>query len=388
MRDIVIYIGGMEFPDKNAAAQRVIANSKILKEHGYKVILAGLNKSDKNSGELKPVYSSQLDNFEIFSKSYPSGLLDWFKYSTQIDWVKKLIGKYDPNRIYAIIAYNYPSIALLKLQKYALKNNIKIVSDCTEWYGTNNLVKIIDSNLRMRFVQKKVKNVICISDYLQNYYKNSITVNIPSLIDKQDKKWLQTKEYYPSTERIFSYVGSPGISKEKDRLDMIIDSFLILKNKGYAFLFNIAGISEESFLEMFPTYKQKLNILREHVIFLGRIPHGNAIEIVKQSDYTIFARLENRVTMAGFPTKLAESFSCGTPVITTPTSNVSRFIEFRKNGFIAKSCSVDALVKVMEEAINVDDNILKDMHSHCRNHNPLDYRIFKSDFKAFMENIE
>ena len=34
----ILYIGGFELPDKNAAAQRVVGNSYILKNLGYEII--------------------------------------------------------------------------------------------------------------------------------------------------------------------------------------------------------------------------------------------------------------------------------------------------------------------------------------------------------------
>ena len=43
----IIYIGGFELPDKNAAAQRIIGNSYALKELGYEVIFLGVSKSKK-----------------------------------------------------------------------------------------------------------------------------------------------------------------------------------------------------------------------------------------------------------------------------------------------------------------------------------------------------
>ena len=33
----IIYIGGFELPDKNAAAHRVLNNAKIIRELGYEV---------------------------------------------------------------------------------------------------------------------------------------------------------------------------------------------------------------------------------------------------------------------------------------------------------------------------------------------------------------
>ena len=38
MKKTVLYIGGFQLPDKNAAALRVLGNAKILTELGYRVV--------------------------------------------------------------------------------------------------------------------------------------------------------------------------------------------------------------------------------------------------------------------------------------------------------------------------------------------------------------
>ena len=38
----ILYIGGFELPDKNAAAQRVVANGKLFTELGYSVYYIGV----------------------------------------------------------------------------------------------------------------------------------------------------------------------------------------------------------------------------------------------------------------------------------------------------------------------------------------------------------
>lgn len=43
----IIYVGGFELPDKNAAAQRVLSIAKILRELGYDVIFLGVDKTLK-----------------------------------------------------------------------------------------------------------------------------------------------------------------------------------------------------------------------------------------------------------------------------------------------------------------------------------------------------
>lgn len=46
----IIYYSVARFPDKNAAAQRVIANAKILRSLGYEVILVGFTTIKEEEG--------------------------------------------------------------------------------------------------------------------------------------------------------------------------------------------------------------------------------------------------------------------------------------------------------------------------------------------------
>ena len=58
MAKTLLYIGGFELPDKNAAAHRVLAISKALRDIGFNVILVGVTKSSK--------YKSILDSKKTF----------------------------------------------------------------------------------------------------------------------------------------------------------------------------------------------------------------------------------------------------------------------------------------------------------------------------------
>ena len=45
----ILYVGGFELPDKNAAAHRVVSNAKILKALGFQVVFLDINRSTKKS---------------------------------------------------------------------------------------------------------------------------------------------------------------------------------------------------------------------------------------------------------------------------------------------------------------------------------------------------
>ena len=44
-RGTILYVGGFELPDKNAAAHRVLNNAKIFRELGFHVIFCGIDQN-------------------------------------------------------------------------------------------------------------------------------------------------------------------------------------------------------------------------------------------------------------------------------------------------------------------------------------------------------
>ena len=49
----ILYIGGFELPDKNAAAHRVLAIAKALRDGGIEVIFLGVSKSNNERDVLR-----------------------------------------------------------------------------------------------------------------------------------------------------------------------------------------------------------------------------------------------------------------------------------------------------------------------------------------------
>jgi hypothetical protein len=76
MQKTILYIGGFELPDRNAAAQRVIANAKILSALGFKVVLIGLDKSIKTNKFVVDNYNT-FEGFTYYNLKYPVSLYEW-----------------------------------------------------------------------------------------------------------------------------------------------------------------------------------------------------------------------------------------------------------------------------------------------------------------------
>ena len=59
----IIYWGGFELPDKNAAAHRVMANAKLFRQFGYEVVFLGMS-SEQFTGLRKALET-------VYEESHP-----------------------------------------------------------------------------------------------------------------------------------------------------------------------------------------------------------------------------------------------------------------------------------------------------------------------------
>lgn len=353
----IIYVGGFELPDKNAAAHRVLSNGKIFRELGYDVVFIDVDQLLNFKSDILNTFK-KVQGFDCYSVPYPKDKLEWLKYLINISYIKIINNKY--KNISIIVAYNYPSIALNNLKKYCKKNNIKLVADCTEWYSTEGtsllykLIKGLDTFFRMRFIHKQMDGLIVISRYLENYYRQVRNVIfIPPLVDVYEEKWKMTnvkeKERLKNDNTLrLAYSGSPG--KNKDKINYIIDSVYKFKHNEN-FRLDIVGINKVQFLKYYPSYDQKIKALENRIKFWGQLSHADSLNILKSADYSIFIREKSRLTMAGFPTKFVESVSCGVPVITTDTSDLKEFFTDSSLGFLLSDVSVDELYLLLKKTM-------------------------------------
>lgn len=339
-KGVVLYIGGFELPDKNAAAQRVVGNAHALQALGYEVIF--LNKTScKNKSEISCFGCHCINSPKV----------GW-KYLISATEVKKTIKKY---KISHLIAYNYPAIALKKIIKYCKKNGVKCYADVTEWYEIKGnplkkLFKKYDVELRMKKLHKCMDGVIAISEYLYQYYCRDVkTVKIPPLVNINEEKWNKFERENEGIT-VFSYVGSPSARKEK--LGLIVKTIEKMSEKINAILI-IVGITKAEFEQIY-----SLSIDSQAIIFKGRLPHEEAIQIVKQSDWSIIMRENFLFVQAGFPTKVVESISCGTPVLANKFSNIQDYLnESNSILFDGDKQLADAIDIACENRIRVDNTI-------------------------------
>ncbi|WHZ02853.1 glycosyltransferase [Neobacillus sp. YX16] len=393
----IIYIGGFELPDKNAAANRVMANAKILRKSGYSIVLIGIDKNITFDDDIK-ISKQEYEGFTCWGVPYPKNNKEWMKYLTSTDLFSKVVSKY--NDIEAVICYNYQSVAFERIRRYCKKNKIKIISDCSEWYGGNEgniffkTLKYLDTTIRMKVINRKVDSLIVVSDYLAQYYNGKNTIVIPTLINSKLKNHSNYVKGYENNHIIkLIYAGVPfrlgkplkNRKLAKDRLDLAI--LLLYKSfkKGIInFHFDIYGITKEQYLEVLPDDSQMLNELENQIIFHGRRSNSDVQKMVNQADFSLLIRDDNRTTKAGFPTKFTESITCGVPVIATNTSDLQKYLVEGKNGYFLdinkENIDLDKFIMIL----SLKQEQIEGMKEYCFNSDTFNIENWVDDVRLIL----
>ena len=319
MSGTIIYYGGFHLPDKNAAANRVVSNGKLFEKIGFNTIFLGADYECK-SKELHKIS----DN--MFEENHPETSAQWLKNILLFENLKKLSAEYSDIKL--IVLYNVPFITLFLAKLFFKKQGIQVAYDCTEWtkYTEGSILKkafkYVDEFLISHFAHLVADRMIVISKMMERSYKKTKHIlRLPPLVDVSEHIWHQCVN--KSEEKfVFCFAGFP--SGNKECLDKVIDSFFEL-NKTDAIM-NIVGLTKEDFCQIYPHMQEKISII-SNVNFLGKCTHEETISNILNCDCYIFIRLPDKRNNAGFPTKFAESYTCGVPIITTDVSDVSSYAE-------------------------------------------------------------
>ncbi|MGD6831880.1 glycosyltransferase [Sutcliffiella halmapala] len=380
----IIYIGGFELPDKNAAAHRVLNNGKVLEKLGYNIVFIDCDRTLKWGTDWKDTLKN-VQGFECYSVPYPSNNIENFNYFYSIKNLVDIIKLYQ--NVESVICYNYQSAALLRLMRFGKKNNIKIIADSTEGYElsfSKNFVKTakaIDDYIRIKYLQPNLDGVIVISSFLYNYYsqvKNKI--RIPPLVDKKEGKWAPIIEGEVKSPKLnLIYSGNMGSSK--DKIDKIIQ-FIATRKLQYEINFKIIGISKDEYIGKYPDQKSIIKKMEHSIHFMGKVSHSVALEHLKKSDFLIFFRDINLVSSMGFPTKFVEGISAGVPIITNLSSDIEEYLIDGKNGFAVSESVLEDLERIFEMPLSE----LKDIKNTVEN-SLFDYKNFISPMKGFIDSL-
>lgn len=354
----IIYVGNFELPDKNAAAHRVVNNARIFSALGFRVVLFGVARGDAFSGARK-VHDSELKDqgdpslavrddkadVDLWERAYPVSTADWVRQLFDVSDVETLAQAYDDLKL--VIAYNLPFATFKALKKRFLRRGVDTAYDCTEWNGyaegslPKRLYKKHDEKLLRTKLGKQCRDLIVISSAMERQYAGANLLRLPPLVDIEDPIWSQVRQPH---DGVFEFCFAGTVSN-KERLDRVVEAFCALDAADVRL--RVVGLSRSDFEAAYPDCVSSGD---KRIAFEGYLSHSDAVRRVLSCDCYVFIRETTSRNTAGFPTKFAEAFTCGVPIITTDVSDVAGYIAPDK-GIVLRCASVDAIRAAMSSAI-------------------------------------
>lgn len=379
----IAYVGPFGFPDGGAAARRILGNALSLREAGFEVEIGSGQMDGPAEYEGFKVHSLGERTAEHMGSALKRLLYAGMGART-VAWLESLSPK--PA---AVILYSGYSPYFMRLLPWARKAGVPLIFDAVEWYDPPNALHWLRSpyywntELAMRVYAARTGNILAISSYLERHYaaRGCNTVLVPPTLD--------TARVTPSLEPtatgplILAYTGTPG---HKDLFDAYLEALLDLDPQGERVRLRMAGLSPEEVLA-FPAMRRKgARALPGCVEVLGRVPQDKAMELTRGADFSVLLRPNARNSHAGFPTKVVESLSVGTPVICNITSDLGRHIRDGETGLVCREGTAAALAQALERAValSVEDRRRMRAAARAEAEKSFDYRRYVQPLSRFV----
>lgn len=389
----IVYCGCFRLPNFDAAAPRVLNNAKAFYALGHEVKFISWGGKYRESDFCKDG-KYRIDGMEyiITNELDFQGSL-FSKFFQMLHRGDKTIALLDnmSDRPNLIVMYNADYSWTKRMLNYCKKYNVKLVNDITEWYDNNELHiwSILPYYFNMTHLQRRVPNKICISSYLDEYYKESNNLLLPPLCDSKEAKWSVTIEddrVKPFKGITLIYAGNPA---KKDCVHSVINAVNTLANEGKAIRFLILGTTRKVYMKQ---HGRKLlgTLLHENVMFLGRVSQDLIPAYYKKADFMVLLREPTRKNMAGFPTKFAESMTAGVPVITNVTSDLPKYVINGKTGFLVDGYDYVSILSTLRESIMTlnKGNIMEMKRCVLNVNSVFDWHYRNADFHRFIKRLQ
>lgn len=199
-----------------------------------------------------------------------------------------------------------------------------------------------------------------------------------STVNKTDEEVsIYDKEYFNIV-----FTGNIG---EAQGIDLAIEAAKILKDKKICWHFVGEGRSKEKLEKQVNEYG-----INDRVKFHGFHPEKEIPKYLKDADAALLILKPNPVFEMTIPAKLQTYLACGVPLLGCVSGEGKRIIEESKAGIVSEDISVDGLVKVCNQFIELPIDLLNEYkeRSYCYGKSNFNKNKLISDLEKYMKKIE
>lgn len=383
-----LFVISSSFPYGEAFSSRARNMIKLFNECGYKVFV------------IAPDTQKSTDCIELESFDYethyvhdPKNFLSLSGIGTAKPYIKAIekLSKYVKFNLIVSSAMvhvtNY-------LYKWSRENHVPYIMEQCEWYDDSTFkggklnpyyrehIRLIEKK------NKRVDGIIAISSLFQKHYNSQHvpTLRMPTILNVSEIKYRTSVD----SKNFIRIVFAGSLGKGKEKFADIIKALKIINAENVKIKLDIYGATRKQLLENLENESNILTNTEDFINIFGRIPQEQVEDKLRNADFSIFSRPIRRSSNAGFPTKLAESMSVGTPVITNNTGDISLYLHNGNNGFIANENSIEALLDIFNRIVNMNSDDLTKMRKQARHtaESSFSYEKYKNGLLELIREAE
>ncbi|SEC85459.1 Glycosyltransferase involved in cell wall bisynthesis [Tenacibaculum sp. MAR_2009_124] len=304
----------------------------------------------KKDIEIKTTTINNIETHIAYLKTVKNPIKKVFLFKKAFKLLLHKIGNYDVVHVNKLYPFGLFALYL----KMFLKKPY-IISE--HWTGYHSALAINISKIERYFskhIAKKASFICPVSDNLQdsmislgfkgNYYK------VPNVVDcgifKPDRQ----------KQEIFTIIHASSMNNAHKNISGILNAIKEFSLKVHKFQFLLIGDNSVQYKEEIENLE-----LTQNVKLLGHQTHKEiALQISKAHVFVLFSNYEN------LPCVILESFSCGTPVISTNVGGISEY--FPKDfGVLIKPKDIESLTNALLRVYDSFPSDKNSMHNYAVN---------------------
>ena len=366
----ILYVGQIGI-EGSASCTHVQNRARFFTNIGYEVY--GLSECPKNECDkvedtdfLKYVY---MKPFHGKGKVRGAGwIADQFLGIHTYNEIIRALKFISPN---IIILYELNSIVVEeRIRAYCERHNIRLIIEVTEWMEVENRKEIAtrgivwQKDIQKRYIDKRCGNIIAISEFLYEHYRNQgcNVIKLPPLVyDFADKDQIFRDRDVVKLHQVKLVFA--GTTDFKDYLEPMLKAIRKINNNEIKIIFDVVGPSPdaiESMLECSSPAQYGINCY-------GRLSHENTLSIVRKADFSVLMRENKRYAKAGVSTKFVEAMSLAVPSICTAVGGTDAFVSDGVDGILIKDNSVHEVLDKLVQIVNMDSSKILQMKLNALN---------------------
>ena len=383
----VLFAISDSFPFGAAYSARTRALCKLVQLAGYEtVILCDYTSSGSETNEYGIIYSLSDSPYTY------TGLTKLIKLPN--DYGKKLDNLLN-NEEFDFVIVRSMFDRFDRVLRIINKHRVPVILESCEWYDVKGFAR---RKLDIRYWQfkhcfshsyNKVDGVIAISRLLENHYREMglKVIRIPGI--HEVNKLVYRIE--PRDDSVWRFLFAGNIFGGKEQFNEFVIALSAMQSIHCNYIVNVYGPTKESIISSLSLHGQEaFSTIENKFVFHGKVSQEQMAEINMDNDFGVFFRPNRRSSNAGFPTKLGEYLSAGTPVITNNTGDISDIVANGVNGYLINDASTKNIKSVMEKALSMNFNEYRKMRVQARlsAESKLSYSLFQNNIMSLFNEVK